>query len=307
MITGHRGLVGSALVRKLHGEGYNNLLLKSSAELDLRNQQDVNLFFDKEKPDYIFHAAAKVGGILANSTYKADFIYDNLMIQTNVIHAAWKAGVSKLLFLGSSCIYPKDAPQPLKESYLLSGELEPTNEPYAVAKIAGIKMCDAYRSQYGCNFISVMPTNLYGPDDNFDPQQSHVLPALIRKFCEAADRQQPNVTLWGTGKPLREFMHADDLADACFFLMKNYSEPGFINIGTGKDLEIREIAMLVKKITGFSGDIVHDLSKPDGTFRKQLDLTKLHSLGWRHSISLEEGITATVKSFRERSKINTGG
>lgn len=307
MVTGHRGLVGSALVRRLHSDGFSNLLLRTSAELDLRNQQDVNRFFEDEKPDYVFHAAAKVGGILANNTFRADFIYDNLMIQTNVIHAAWKSGVKKLLFLGSSCIYPKHAPQPLKESYLLSGALEPTNEPYAVAKIAGIKMCDAYRAQYGCNFISVMPTNLYGPDDNFDPQQSHVLPALIRRFCEAADQQQPDVTLWGTGRPLREFMHADDLADACLFLMENYNDPGFVNIGTGKDLEIREIALLVKKITGYKGDIVHDLTKPDGTPRKQLDLTKLHSLGWHHKISLEDGIAATVKSFREKFKMNTAG
>ncbi len=307
MITGHRGLVGSALVRKLQSEGYNNLLLRTSAELDLRNQQEVNLFFEEEKPSYVFHAAAKVGGILANSTYRADFIYDNLMIQTNVIHAAWKSGVKKLLFLGSSCIYPKHAPQPLKESYLLTGELEHTNEPYAIAKIAGIKMCDAYRAQYGCNFISVMPTNLYGPDDNFDPEQSHVLPALIRKFCEAVDQQLPSVTLWGTGTPLREFMHADDLADACFFLMRNYNEPGFVNIGTGKDLEIREIARLVKKITGYQGEIEHDLTKPDGTPRKQLDLSKLHSLGWHHKISLEEGIAATIKSFREKSKITSIG
>ncbi len=302
-VSGHRGLVGSSLVRKLNAEGYKNLLLRTSSELDLRDQQAVASFFEKEKPDFVFHAAAKVGGIMANNTYRAVFIYDNLMIQSNVIHSAWKTGVQKLLFLGSSCIYPKIAPQPLKESYLLTGELEPSNEPYAIAKIAGIKMCDAYRAQYGCNFISVMPTNLYGPDDNFDPQNSHVLPALIRKFCEAKENNAASVTLWGTGKPMREFMHADDLSDACLFLMLNYNEGGFVNIGTGTDLEIREIAHLVKKIVGYNGEIVHDLSKPDGTPRKQLDLSRLHSLGWKHSISLEDGIRSTVESFRKKMKL----
>ncbi|HYE53809.1 MAG TPA: GDP-L-fucose synthase [Chitinophagaceae bacterium] len=289
-IAGHRGMVGSAIVRKLQKEGFQSIITRVSSELDLRNQQAVNEFFEKEKPAYVFMAAAKVGGILANNTYRAEFLYDNLMIQSNVIHASYKNDVKKLLFLGSSCIYPKMAPQPLKEEYLLTGLLEPTNEPYAIAKIAGIKMCDAYRSQYGCNYISVMPTNLYGPNDNYDLNTSHVLPALIRKFHEAKQQGQPAVTLWGTGKPRREFLHADDLADACYFLMENFDEPGFVNIGTGEDIEIGELALLIRDIVGYKGEIAHDLSKPDGTPRKLMDVSKLNSLGWKASITLEEGL-----------------
>ncbi len=294
-IAGHRGMVGSALVRKLQAEGYDNLLWRSSAELDLRVQTEVEEFFRKEQPEYVFLAAAKVGGILANNTYRAEFIYENLMIEANIIHAAWKYGVQKLMFLGSSCIYPKLAPQPLKEEYLLTGLLEATNEPYAIAKIAGIKLCDAYRAQYGCNFISVMPTNLYGPNDNYDLQNSHVLPALVRKFHEAKQAGAPEVVLWGTGSPLREFLHVDDLADACLFLMKQYDEPGLINIGTGKDLSINELALLIKSIVGYDGHIVHDHSKPDGTPRKLLDVSKLNSLGWQARISLEEGIRGVYR------------
>src|SRR5580692_1014796 len=267
-VAGHRGMVGSAITRKLKKEGFSNFVQRSSSELDLRDQAAVHAFFQQERPDYVFLAAAKVGGILANNTYRADFLYDNLMIQNNVIHAAYETGVKKLMFLGSSCIYPKLAPQPLKEEYLLTGELEPTNEPYAIAKIAGIKLCDAYRSQYGCNFVSVMPTNLYGPNDNYDLTNSHVLPALIRKFHEAKIKDEPNVVMWGSGKPRREFLHADDLADACFFLMQHYNEPGFVNIGTGEDAEINELALLIKNIIGYTGEIVNDLSKPDGTPRK---------------------------------------
>jgi len=289
-IAGHRGMVGSAIQRKLQKEGFENIITRVSKELDLRDQRAVNEFFEKEKPVYVFMAAAKVGGILANDTYRAEFLYDNLMIQSNVIDASYKNGVKKLLFLGSSCIYPKMAPQPLKEEYLLTGLLEPTNEPYAIAKIAGIKLCDAYRSQYGCNFISVMPTNLYGPNDNYDLKTSHVLPALIRKFHEAKVKGQKSVTLWGTGKPRREFLHADDLADACFFLMQNFNEPGLVNIGTGEDIEIGELAMLIKDVVGYDGQIENDLSKPDGTPRKLMDVTKLHSLGWKHSIGLREGL-----------------
>lgn len=298
-VAGHRGMVGSAITRKLKKEGFANLVQKTSKELDLRNQAAVHVFFEQERPDHVFLAAAKVGGILANNTYRAEFLYDNLMIQNNIIDAAYRAGVKKLMFLGSSCIYPKLAPQPLKEDALLTGELEPTNEPYAIAKIAGIKMADAYRSQYGCNFISVMPTNLYGPNDNYDLNNSHVLPALIRKFHEAKKKGEPSVTLWGTGKPRREFLHADDLADACFFLMQQYDEPGFINIGTGEDLEIGELALLVKKITGYEGEIKHDLSKPDGTPRKLMDVTKLHKLGWKASISLEDGIRKVYEDFKK--------
>lgn len=289
-IAGHRGMVGSAIMRKLQKEGFENIITRVSSELDLRNQQAVNDFFEKEKPGYVFMAAAKVGGILANNVYRAEFLYDNLMIQNNVIHASYVNKVEKLLFLGSSCIYPKLAPQPLKEDYLLTGLLESTNEPYAIAKIAGIKMCDAYRSQYGCNFISVMPTNLYGPNDNYDLKSSHVLPALIRKFHEAKQNGDASVTLWGTGKPRREFLHADDLADACFFLMQHYDGDGFVNIGTGEDIEIRELAMLIKKIVGYEGNIEHDLEKPDGTPRKLMDVSKLTSLGWKYSTGLEEGI-----------------
>lgn len=271
---------------------------RTSAQLDLKNQAAVQAFFEQERPDYVFLAAAKVGGIMANNTYRAEFLYDNLMIQNNTIDAAYRVGVKKLMFLGSSCIYPKLAPQPLKEDSLLTGELEPTNEPYAIAKIAGIKMADAYRSQYGCNFISVMPTNLYGPNDNYDLNNSHVLPALIRKFHEAKSKGEPAVILWGSGKPRREFLHADDLADACYFLMQRYDEPGFLNIGTGEDLEIRELAELVKKIVGYTGEIKNDLSKPDGTPRKLMDVDRLHRLGWKARISLETGIRDVYEAFK---------
>jgi len=294
-IAGHRGMVGSAIHRRLKKEGFENFVLKSSAELDLRDQNAVAGFFAKEKPDYVFLAAAKVGGILANNTYRAEFLYDNLMIQSNVIDSSFRGGVKKLLFLGSSCIYPKLAPQPLKEEYLLTGLLEPTNEPYSIAKIAGIKMCDAYRSQYGCNFISVMPTNLYGTNDNYDSKNSHVLPALLRKFHEAKIANSPEVTVWGSGKPLREFLHADDMADACVFLMKNYNEPGLINIGVGEDLSIKELAELIKEIVGYQGNIVFDASKPDGTPRKLMDVSKLTALGWKASIRLKEGIAQVYK------------
>ena len=300
-VAGHRGMVGSAILRKLQSEGFTNLVLRTSAELDLRDQQATRSFMETERPDYVLLAAAKVGGILANNIYRADFLYDNLMIQNNVIHSAYRTGVKKLLFLGSSCIYPKMAPQPLKEEYLLTGELEPTNEPYAIAKIAGIKLCDAYRSQYGCNFISAMPTNLYGPNDNYDPSSSHVLPALIRKFHEASRDKAPSVTLWGSGKPRREFLHADDLADACYFLMQHYDEAGYVNIGWGEDIEIKELAQLIKKISGYTGDIIHDTSKPDGTPRKLMDVTKLRNMGWQASISLEEGIR---KVYQDYIKVN---
>jgi GDP-L-fucose synthase len=303
-IAGHRGMVGSAIWRRLQKEGYTNLIGRTSAELDLKNQSATQAFFEKEKPDYVFLAAAKVGGIMANNIYRGEFLYDNLMIQNNVIDAAYRSGVKKLMFLGSSCIYPKLAPQPLKEDYLLTGLLEPTNEPYAIAKIAGIKLCDAYRSQYGCNFISVMPTNLYGPHDNYDLNNSHVLPALIRKFHEARVKHQPAVTMWGSGKPRREFLHADDLADACLFLMQGYDEPGLVNIGVGEDLEIKELALLIQKIVGYEGEIVHDLSKPDGTPRKLMDVTKLHSLGWKAAISLEEGLRDVYADFsRTRAEL----
>jgi len=299
-IAGHRGMVGSAITRKLKQEGFNNFLFRTSAELDLRNQEDVDSFFEREKPDYVFLAAAKVGGIMANNTYRAEFIYDNIIMQSNIIHACWKNAVKKMLFLGSSCIYPKLAPQPLKEEYLLTGQLEPTNEPYAIAKIAGIEMCDAYRAQYGCNFISVMPTNLYGPNDNYDLDKSHVLPALLRKFHEAKKKNEPAVIMWGTGKPRREFMHADDLADACFFLMKSYNEPGFINIGAGSDIEIRELAVLIKNITGYTGEIRNDLSKPDGTPRKLLDTGRLDKMGWKPSIGLESGIRKVYDDYLKK-------
>lgn len=283
-------MVGSAILRNLQDKGFSNFVLKSSKELDLRDAKAVADFFEEEKPEFVFLAAAKVGGIVANNTYRADFLYENLMIQNNVIHEAYKNKVEKLLFLGSSCIYPKLAPQPLKEEYLLTGILEPTNEPYAIAKIAGIKMCDAYRSQYGCNFISVMPTNLYGPNDNYDLQNSHVLPAMIRKFHEAK-LNGTSVELWGTGSPKREFLHADDMAEACVFLMENYNEPGLVNIGTGEDLSIKELAEMIQKITKFEGEIIWDHTKPDGTPRKLMDVSKLHTLGWKHKIALEEGIT----------------
>jgi GDP-L-fucose synthase len=302
-IAGHRGMVGSAIHRNLQKKGYTNFVLKTSAELDLRNSQAVADFFEKEKPAYVFLAAAKVGGIQANNIYRAEFLYDNLMIQNNVIHSAYLHQVKKLLFLGSSCIYPKLAPQPLKEEYLLSGYLEDTNEPYAIAKIAGIKMCENYRRQYGCDFISVMPTNLYGPNDNYNLNNSHVLPALIRKFHEAKESQAPFVEMWGTGSPLREFLHADDMADACVYLMKTYSDQKHVNIGTGTDLSIKDLALLVKKIVGYSGDIKHDLSKPDGTPRKLMDVSFLHSLGWKHTIELEEGIRQVYEDFRKKANV----
>ncbi|MFT4032676.1 MAG: GDP-L-fucose synthase [Siphonobacter sp.] len=302
-IAGHRGMVGSAILRKLQQEGFTNFALRTSKELDLRNQVAVEAFFEEEKPDYVFLAAAKVGGIVANNTYRADFLYENLMIQNNVIHSAYLTKVKKLMFLGSSCIYPKMAPQPLKEDYLLTGTLESTNEPYAIAKIAGIKMCEAYRSQYGCNFISVMPTNLYGPNDNYDLRNSHVLPALIRKFHEAKDSGAATVEVWGTGSPLREFLHADDLAEACYYLMQHYDGEQFINIGTGEDLSIKALAELVKEIVGFQGELVWNTSKPDGTPRKLMDVSKLHDLGWRHKIELAAGIRQVYEKFVEHEEI----
>jgi GDP-L-fucose synthase len=297
-IAGHRGMVGSAILRALQAQGYSNFLLRTSAELDLRNQQAVADFFAAEKPDYVFLAAAKVGGIIANNTYRADFIYENLMIQNNVIHQAYVNQAKKLMFLGSSCIYPKLAPQPLKEDYLLTGLLEPTNEPYAIAKIAGIKMCDGYRSQYGCNFISVMPTNLYGPNDNYDLTNSHVLPAMLRKFITAKRNGDASVTIWGTGSPKREFLHANDLADACLFLMENYNDAGLVNIGIGDDVSILDLADLVKKIVGFEGAILTDTSKPDGTPRKLMDVSKLNDLGWKAKISLKEGIKKVYEEIK---------
>ncbi|WP_090886116.1 GDP-L-fucose synthase [Pedobacter rhizosphaerae] len=299
-IAGHRGMVGSAIYRKLEKEGYQNLVVRGSQELDLRNQQAVADFFEAEKPDYVFLAAAKVGGIVANNTYRADFLYENLAIQNNVIHNAYLTGVKKLMFLGSSCIYPKLAPQPLKEDYLLTGTLEPTNEPYAIAKIAGIKMCDAYRDQYGCNFISVMPTNLYGYNDNYHPQNSHVLPALIRKVHEAKINNEKQITVWGSGSPLREFLFADDLADACYFLMQNYDERHLINIGTGHDLSIKDLALLIKEVLNYEGELVFDTTKPDGTPRKLMDVSKLHNLGWKHNIELPEGIALAYQDFESR-------
>lgn len=296
-VAGHRGLVGSAISRRLLSEGYNNLLLRTHKELDLEVQRDVQEFFEKERPDYVFLAAARVGGILANSTYPADFIYNNLIIEANVIHAAHRAGVKKLLFLGSSCIYPKYATQPIKEEYLLTGELEPTNEPYAVAKIAGIKMCQAYNKQYGANFISVMPTNLYGPDDNFDLQSSHVLPALIRKLHDARTSNAASVRIWGSGTPRREFLYVDDLADACLFLMKNYDEDQIINIGTGEDITIKELAERIKRVVGFEGDLNWDGTKPDGTPQKLLDISKIKGLGWMPKTTLEEGVKKTYKWY----------
>ena len=293
-------MVGSAILRALQFRGFSNILVRRSSELDLRNQLAVERFFEIEKPDYVFMAAAKVGGIMANNTYRADFLYENLMIQTNVIHAAWKWKVKKLMFLGSSCIYPKMAPQPLKEEYLLTGELESTNEPYAIAKIAGIKMCDAYRSQYGCNFISAMPTNLYGPNDNYDLHNSHVLPALIRKFHEAKIKNESTVTVWGSGEPRREFLYSEDLAEACLFLMDHHNDAGIVNIGTGEDLKIIELAELVKKVTGFQGSIHLDVSKPDGTPRKLMDVSKIKSLGWRATTNLEEGIRKAYQEYVSR-------
>lgn len=299
-IAGHRGMVGSAIKRKLEKEGFTNIITRTSAELDLRNQQAVSDFFATEKPDYVFLAAARVGGIMANNTYRGEFLYDNLMIQNNVIHASYLHDVKKLMFLGSSCIYPKMAPQPLKEEYLLTGPLEYTNEPYAIAKITGIKLCDAYLSQYGCNYISVMPTNLYGPNDNYDLNKSHVLPALIRKIHEAKLKNDPEVMMWGTGTPRREFLHADDLADACYFLMQNYNEPGMINIGVGEDITIGELAHMIKEIVGYEGEIKNDLSKPDGTPRKLMDVSKLQALGWKAKIGLREGIEGVYEEFKKK-------
>ncbi|HET7819227.1 MAG TPA: GDP-L-fucose synthase [Bacteroidia bacterium] len=299
-IAGHKGMVGSAILRRLQKEGYTNIITRSSQELDLTNQAAVKQFFSTEKPEYVFLAAARVGGIYANNTYRADFIYKNLMIQNNVIHHSFENKVTKLLFLGSSCIYPKMAPQPLKEEYLLTGLLEPTNEPYAIAKIAGIKMCDAYRAQYGCNFISAMPTNLFGPNDNYDLKNSHVLPALLRKFHEAKKENKPFVEVWGSGTPKREFLHTDDVADACLFLMNGYDKEGLVNIGMGDDISIKDLALLIKKIVDYSGELKFDSSKPDGTPRKLMDVSKIHSLGWKHKISLETGIKTVYEEVKAK-------
>lgn len=299
-IAGHRGMVGSAIWRALDRTGYKNLIGKSSAELNLTSQQDVEAFFNEEKPDYVFLAAAKVGGIKANNTYRGQFLYENLMIQSNVIHSAYLHGVEKLMFLGSSCIYPKLAPQPLKEEYLLTGELEPTNEPYAVAKISGIKMCENYRQQYGCNFISVMPTNLYGIGDNYDLNNSHVLPALIRKFHEAKETQAPSVEVWGTGSPFREFMYSDDLANACLFLMENYDGQDFVNVGTGKEISIKGLVELVQKTIGYQGEVKWNTDMPDGTPRKLMDVSRLSEMGWEAKVMLEEGIQLAYEDFKRK-------
>lgn len=301
-VAGHRGMVGSALVRKLQQEGFSNIVTRTSSELNLCNQAAVNDFFVSEKPDYVFLAAAKVGGIMANNIYRGEFLYNNLMIESNIVHASYVNGVKKLLFLGSSCIYPKLAPQPLNEEYLLTGLLEPTNEPYAVAKIAGIKLCEAYRDQYGCNFISVMPTNLYGEGDNYHPQNSHVIPALLRKFHEAKVNKADHVEIWGTGTPLREFMYVDDLADACFFIMKNYDEKLFINAGTGEEVSISDLASIVKEVVGYEGEIKFDASKPDGTPRKLMDNTRLHKMGWSHKVSLKDGLAKAYQHFLMENK-----
>ena len=297
-IAGHTGMVGSAIERMLIKHGYNNIIKRNSKGLDLRNQQAVNEFFEQEKPQYVILAAAKVGGIHANNTYRAEFIYDNLMIEANIIHAAYVNNVYKLLFLGSSCIYPKMAPQPLKEEYLLSGYLEPTNQPYAIAKIAGIEMCDSYRAQYGCNFISAMPTNLYGTNDNYHPENSHVLPALIRRIVLAKKNNEPNVTIWGTGTPRREFLHVDDLADACYFLLQNYNEQGLVNIGCGTDVSIKELAELIVEEVGYKGQLIFDSTKPDGTPRKLMDTSKINNLGWKNTIDLNKGIINTIQEFK---------
>jgi GDP-L-fucose synthase len=302
-IAGHRGMVGSAIMRNLQSKGYTNIITRTSKELDLRNSQAVSDFFATERPEYVFLAAAKVGGIQANNIYRADFIYENLMIQNNVIHNAYVSQAKKLMFLGSSCIYPKMAPQPLKENSLLTGLLEDTNEPYAIAKIAGIKMCESYKRQYGCNFISVMPTNMYGPNDNYNLNNSHVLPALIRKFHDAKENNLPSVEMWGTGTPMREFLHADDLGDACVFLMNSYDGEQFVNIGSGTDLTIKDLALLVRDIVGYKGEIVHDLSKPDGTPRKLMDVSYLHSLGWKHTIELPEGIKQVYEDFKNKEGV----
>ena len=299
-IAGNRGMVGSAIERKLRAEGYHDIIARISSELDLRNQQAVNTFFDLEKPDYVILAAAKVGGILANNTYRAEFIYDNLMIESNIIHASYLNKVKKLLFLGSSCIYPKMAAQPLKEEYLLSGYLESTNQPYAIAKIAGIEMCDSYRAQYGCNFISAMPTNLYGTNDNYHPENSHVLPALIRRIILAKKNNDTKVIIWGTGTPRREFMHVDDLANACYFLLQNYNEAGHVNIGWGSDVSIKDLAILISSEVGYTGSLEFDTTKPDGTPRKLLDTTKINNLGWKPSIRLEDGISRTISEVKDQ-------
>jgi GDP-L-fucose synthase len=304
-VAGHRGMAGSAIVRNLKTKKFTNLIFRTSAELDLKNREAVQSFFEKEKPEYVFLAAAKVGGILANNTYPAEFLYDNLLIESNVIHQSYLSGVKKLLFLGSSCIYPKLAPQPLKEEYLLSGYLEPTNESYAIAKIAGIKLCESYSRQYGCNFISAMPTNLYGPNDNYDLEKSHVLPALIRKFHEAKVGNKEEVILWGTGIPKREFLHVNDMAEACVFLMENYNETLFVNIGYGSDVTITELAEIIKNIIGFEGKITYDNSKPDGTLRKLMDSSRMHSLGWKPKIFLKDGINKTYKEFLKTLKEET--
>lgn len=307
-VAGHRGMVGSAIVRLLNKKGFNNILTATSSELDLTNQVETKTFFEQEQPEYVFLAAAKVGGIQANNIYRADFLYENLMIQNNVIHSAYKTGVKKLLFLGSTCIYPKMAPQPLKEEYLLSGYLEETNEPYAIAKIAGIKLCENYRRQYGADFISAMPTNLYGPNDNYDLENSHVLPALIRKFHEAKINNKEEVVVWGSGSPLREFLHVDDLAEGCFYLMNNYSDEGFLNIGTGEDISIKDLALLIKETVGYTGTLTWDSSKPDGTPRKLTDCTKIHDLGWKHRIDLPEGLASVYQQFlKDYSRITVKG
>lgn len=298
-------MVGNAIVKNLKKKGYTNLLLKTRKELNLLDQKDVFTFFEKNKPEYVFLAAAKVGGIVANNMMRADFIYENLVMETNIIHASHKSKVTKILFLGSSCIYPKFSEQPINESSLLTGQLEPTNEYYAIAKIAGIKLCEAYRDQYGDNFISIMPTNLYGPNDNYDLQNSHVLPAMLRKFHEAKEDKLPTVTIWGTGSPKREFLHVDDLAEACFFLMKNYNDRNILNIGTGVDVSIKKLALEVKRVTGYSGKIIFDTTKPDGTPRKLLNVKKIHTLGWKHTINLNKGIEKTYKSFLEELKSGT--
>jgi GDP-L-fucose synthase len=296
-VAGHRGMVGSSIVRKLEREGYTNIITRTSSELDLTNQKAVSDFFAQEKPDFVFLAAAKVGGILANNIYRAEFLYKNLLIESNIIHSAYENKVEKLLFLGSSCIYPKLAPQPLKEEYLLTGLLEPTNEPYAIAKIAGIKLCEAYRDQYGCNFISAMPTNLYGQGDNYHPQNSHVIPALLRKFHEAKTSKADHVEIWGTGSPFREFMYVDDLADACYFLMQEYNGKLFVNAGTGDEVTIKELANAIGRVIGFEGEIRFDTSKPDGTPRKLMDSSRIHEMGWKHRISLEEGLKMAYQHF----------
>lgn len=303
-VAGHRGMVGSAIVRKLSTEGFHNVIVRTSAELDLRNQSSVNAFFSEQKPEYVFMSAAKVGGIVANNTYRADFIYDNLMMEANVIKASFDHNVTKMLFLGSSCIYPKHAPQPLKEEYLLEGYLEHTNEPYAIAKIAGIKMVEAFRDQYNCNFISAMPTNLYGPNDNYDLQNSHVVPALLRKFHSAVKEGRTEVEIWGTGSPKREFLHVDDLADASLFLMRQYDGRDFVNVGSGSDISIKELAQLIARVTGFKGRLVFNTSKPDGTPRKLMDAGRLHRLGWKHSIELEEGLRAVYAEMKDTEVFN---